>query len=1622
MATIDVTTSQNLTAVTYAQDDIINVLDGVTLTINSQWSIRPRLIQALGTGRIEDSNTSTTVPQVRDFYMQNNSNAGGFLIQQNGVLQTRGAWITVGTSTGANNQTLFSANNIGGVAIDYPTMIQVETGSGTNVWEIWNAIPEDVTGGTVNSFGFNAPNITAGTVAVTAGGVVTGTGTNFLSTQVGLPIKLPGITRDFVVATFTSTTSITIQELDGSTYTGGVLAAGTTYILRAGSLVNLVQVGSGEVGKVLFFNPLTTQVRMGDGTNGTKIPTGARVRVPNIHYNSAIQQTTLATAISGTGAQAFTLAAAIGTTSAGTYSATGALGMLLLVNGSTIERIFYSTRSGAVVSATGMARGAAGTTAQTGFPIGTTVYWIPTNSTINNANINASPSGTIDMQICSLGLRFLTGFSAFAALTIRDFGYAYLFNAGNCAGPFDIDSLSGLGIGYQQPNINGGITAQFSALLGIGSIRNVSVTNHLPGGPNAYANIAVGNVQGLTAMSNLRSRHWGRTTNSGGGNLGVSFTTIKSTTPVTGIYSAGSSVRFNAITNLDVTEIYISSLPNANSLGTGDTFIPIFVTAVTDSTIRGYQLWGGGLSTRASLISIDSASADVVFHNKGYPAFNGGLQLNSIISDLGLDTIVAHISISNPRITTFASVLPGTMAFNRGGFHRMLLIDSITATTTGSGANAKGGLGLDVIAGPHRSFQTTASISIIPNLADVQPIVVMSNLAKTVGSVYVGAFSASSVFDMYTFTGGTYLDNLGRIYYPSIGDSAIIKSVFPLRGITNFTGTTFDFNYNLVDGNNPVPAGTTFEFRMTNWGTANTGAWTAFVNNSTLETARAALTGYSSSVGIDLQFRVTGTTAVAGRYLMSVKLPVTIDAAYNPPVYTTNIGVSGAQAGTLIAGYLNADPGNPALQSSLTLAGSSGSVPMPYDYDAVPVAYRLVARYPGWTFSSVSGTYLKTAISIPITQTQVVDANLTPLYVSGVTGVAVNYGASTITLSASRPAVQVWSAVQDSLSLLANLTQADPFSTNNGSSFTSAYTLVVTGALTAGNIVGNVTLSGSLSSGVAITGNVAQATPTNLTGVAITGNLTYNTNTPITVTLTDCTIGTISNSGSATITVSTNNTTIGTVGARVTTRPVTALTLNGLTAGSQIYIANGSGAQVAYVASSGTSYTLNTTGETGTWSWKVARYGYTAQTGAHSPAAASTTVTVTLVADLFITQATKATVAAYEVLDTLDRLYDYAAYYETTNAGIAYARIITKAGTAASAGSYPVEINYTGDLWLFDGSSLSIWTGYQLAPGTTITGALFTTGAVTLPQNMINANIIANVIVPEPSDMENVDITGNLTYDTSAPFAFYVTLTDCSVSGTVSNSGTADIIITKVNTSLGTIGARVTALQFATISAPNLVSGSRVRIYNNTNSVELYNDVLASAGFNQSFLYTGNKTVTLTATYSVGAVAKLEFSATGLFTANGVTFLGSQENDTVYNTLAINGSAVTGFTADYANDEINLTAASNFNISDLYAWWVYNTTTEQGIREFFGGITAEDVGNFRVNTGVVSIYLDNTTATSIYQLDNRRFYRSDGIYPVPTPTSGGGGIDIQWRDQVLLAQSADIAFIRSMTALIPATI
>jgi len=376
-----------------------------------------------------------------------------------------------------------------------------------------------------------------------------------------------------------------------------------------------------------------------------------------------------------------------------------------------------------------------------------------------------------------------------------------------------------------------------------------------------------------------------------------------------------------------------------------------------------------------------------------------------------------------------------------------------------------------------------------------------------------------------------------------------------------------------------------------------------------------------------------------------------------------------------------------------------------------------------------------------------------------------------------------------------------------------------------------------------------------------------------------------------------------------------------------------------------------------------------------------------LLTDTSITQTDPAIVAAYTTLNNNAELYDYAKYYLYSNFAGQTATYVTGTG---NAGSYNIIINTAAAAVFNPTSSLIIKTS-------SFSGNLTTSGSLILAASSVVTNgtfTTPNIIQDIPTALTGVTATGNINYNTNT--AITVTYTNCSIAGTVSNTGTATVNITLVNSTIGTVGSNVIAQQFATISAPNLLSGSRVRVYDEDNAVELFNGVLASAGFSQSFVYTADVTVTLTATYASGVTAKLGLSATGVLTAGGLTILSSQADDTVYNAYAVNGSLVTGFSADYVNDDVNLTMASNFTGSNLYAWWVYNTTTEQGIREFFGGITALDAANIRINSSVVSLFLDNSTANFIYQNDTVRIFRSDNVYSARTATTGGGGISVNW--------------------------
>lgn len=241
----------------------------------------------------------------------------------------------------------------------------------------------------------------------------------------------------------------------------------------------------------------------------------------------------------------------------------------------------------------------------------------------------------------------------------------------------------------------------------------------------------------------------------------------------------------------------------------------------------------------------------------------------------------------------------------------------------------------------------------------------------------------------------------------------------------------------------------------------------------------------------------------------------------------------------------------------------------------------------------------------------------------------------------------------------------------------------------------------------------------------------------------------------------------------------------------------------------------------------------------------------------------------------------------------------------------------------------------------------------------------------------------------------------------INGSGDPQPSFTRFQSDDGTYG---TPPVTATASITNLTANSRIQIYNITTDTEVVNAIEPTTAYSLNYTdgveYTSGDVIRVRITYVSGVTAKLEFSLTVVATTQGWSVIADQVDHDVYNDLAVDGSTITDFTADYINNEVDVVVGSLFLAAEWHAWWVYNGYTEEGIRNFFGGVTALDVANFRINNDDVNIFFDNTGLAEAFQQDNRRIYRADGARPVKNPTTSGFGVDVEWREPVLVVEVA----------------
>ena len=184
-------------------------------------------------------------------------------------------------------------------------------------------------------------------------------------------------------------------------------------------------------------------------------------------------------------------------------------------------------------------------------------------------------------------------------------------------------------------------------------------------------------------------------------------------------------------------------------------------------------------------------------------------------------------------------------------------------------------------------------------------------------------------------------------------------------------------------------------------------------------------------------------------------------------------------------------------------------------------------------------------------------------------------------------------------------------------------------------------------------------------------------------------------------------------------------------------------------------------------------------------------------------------------------------------------------------------------------------------------------------------------------------------------------------------------------------------------TANGLVSGSRIQLYNVTTDTEVTNEVISGTSFAIDYEngvdYSAGDVVRLRVAYQNGTTAYLPFESTAIANDSGISFLVTQALDTTYNSNNIDGSTISTLTSDFPNVQIDISDADgDADVREIYARYVYIIATDQGVRQWFGGITAINNVNYRVNTSILDLTIQNVGSVAV-NLSAARIFRDDGV-------------------------------------------
>jgi hypothetical protein len=258
----------------------------------------------------------------------------------------------------------------------------------------------------------------------------------------------------------------------------------------------------------------------------------------------------------------------------------------------------------------------------------------------------------------------------------------------------------------------------------------------------------------------------------------------------------------------------------------------------------------------------------------------------------------------------------------------------------------------------------------------------------------------------------------------------------------------------------------------------------------------------------------------------------------------------------------------------------------------------------------------------------------------------------------------------------------------------------------------------------------------------------------------------------------------------------------------------------------------------------------------------------------------------------------------------------------------------------------------------------------------------------------------NYTDDATAGSVFVYSSPNLTVKATTVIAGTTFAGLTTTGTVSTANGGRIDTWYTSAsgrsvlILAASIISGTRYRLYNVTDSTQIANSTAGATGIYERVTWTADKTVSLKTRFVSGTTAKARTSSTATLTNTGVSFLDTQSNDTTYNSNAVSGAACDSgsggeFTTDFPNVQVDVNDSDNTtSLARVYAWLCYQESTSSGITNFFGAISATDTSNYSLDGSVVDLSFDNKK-TALLTINGGYITKSGGAAGLVAATTTG---------------------------------